>query len=53
MECYVGVSRETVLQIVKFYTIVKRILKLTFRTVVNHSDEGLQSEISTVNCKDI
>ena len=36
MECCVGVSTETVLQVVKFYTVVKRNikLKLTFRTVV-------------------
>ena len=34
MECCVGVSTETVLQIVKFYTVVKIILKLTFWTVV-------------------
>ena len=34
MECCVGVSAETVLQIVKFYTVVRRILKLMFRTVV-------------------
>ena len=45
MECCVGVSTETVLQAVKFYTVVKKnFKKLTFRTVVIHSDEGLQSK---------
>ena len=34
MECCVGVSTETVLQIDKFYIVVRRILKLTFWTVV-------------------
>ena len=35
MECCVGVSTETVLQIVKFYTVVKKnFKKLTFWTVV-------------------
>ena len=33
MECCIGASTETVLQIVKCYTVVKRILKLTFQTV--------------------
>ena len=51
-ECCVGVSTETVLQIDNFYTVEKRIFKLTFRTVVLirqsglHSDEGLQSDTS-------
>ena len=44
MEWCVGVSTETVLQIDKFYTVVKIILKLTFWTVVlRHSDEGLET----------
>ena len=34
MECCVGVSTETVLQIDKFYIVVIRIFKLTFWTVV-------------------
>ena len=35
MECCINVSTETILQlIVTFYTIMKRILKLTFQTVV-------------------
>ena len=35
MECWVGGSTETVLQVVKFYTVVKNnFKKLTFRTVV-------------------
>ena len=54
MECCVGVSTETVLQIDTFYTVVRRIFKLTFRTVVLrrserfgiHSDEGQLSETS-------
>ena len=33
MECC-GVSTETVLQFDKFYTVVRRIFELTFRTVV-------------------
>ena len=44
MECCIGVSTETVLQIyIKFYIVVKIIFKLTFRTstVILHSDEGL------------
>ena len=45
--CCVGVSIETVLQIDKLYTVVRRIFELTFRTVVlRRSDEGLLSEIS-------
>ena len=32
--CCVGVSTETVLQMDKFYTVVRRIFELTFRTVV-------------------
>ena len=35
MECCVSVSTETVLQIVKFYTVVKRILKLRSFVGVN------------------
>ena len=38
MECCVRVSKETVLQIDKFYTVVKIIFKLTFRTVVRRSE---------------
>ena len=38
-ECCVGVSTGTVLQIVKFYIVVKRILKLTFRTINLHRSE--------------
>ena len=34
MECCVGVSTETVLQMDKFYAVVRRIFELTFRTVV-------------------
>ena len=34
MECCVGVSTETDLQIDKFYTVVKGILELVFQTVV-------------------
>ena len=34
MECCIGVSTETFLQMAKFYTVVKRIFKLTFRTVL-------------------
>lgn len=33
MECCVGVSRETVLQIDKFYAVVTRIFELTFWNV--------------------
>ena len=40
MECCVGVSTETVLQIIKFYTVVKSILKLTFWTVVRKNDRS-------------
>ena len=36
MEYCIGVSTETVLQIVKLYTVVKRISKLMFWTVVLH-----------------
>ena len=39
MECCVRVATETVLQIDKSYTIVKRILKLTFRTEVLRRSE--------------
>ena len=39
MECCVGVYTEIVLQIDKFYTVVKRISKLTFRTVVRWSEK--------------
>ena len=39
MECCVGVSTETVLQKDKFYTAVKRIFKLAFRTVVLRRSE--------------
>ena len=40
MECCVGVSTETVLQVVKFYTVVKKnFKKLTFRTVVLRQSE--------------
>ena len=44
MEYCICVSTETVLQVAKFYTVVKKNLKkLTFRTVVNiHSEEELQ-----------
>ena len=37
MKCCIGVSSETVLQVVKFYSVVKKNLKkLTFRTVFLH-----------------
>ena len=39
MECYVGVSTEAVLQIDKFYTVVRIIFKPTFRTVVLRQSE--------------
>ena len=47
MECCVGVSTETVLQIDKFYTVLrseKNQFKLAFRTAVLRRSEGLQSE---------
>ena len=40
MECCIGVSTETVLQMDKFYTVVKRIFKLTFQTVVLRQRES-------------
>ena len=53
MEFCICVSTETLLQVVKIYTIVKKnFKKLLFQTVVLHqsectySDEGLQSEMS-------
>ena len=51
MECCVVVSADTVLQIDKFYTVVRRIFELTFRTVVLRRSEcdeakGLQSKTS-------
>ena len=59
MECCVGVSTEivlqiintlililmlAVLQIVKFYTVVERVLKLTFRTVVLRRSECMRDK---------
>ena len=38
MECCIGVSTETVLQIVKFYPVVKRVFKLTFPGVTPTKD---------------
>ena len=46
MECCVGVSTETVFQMDKFYTVVKRIFKMAFWTSALSSDKGLQSETS-------
>ena len=54
MECCVGVFTETVLQMDKFYTVVKRILKLTFRRseslrVVRFN---IQSELTALHVRD-
>ena len=43
MECCIGVSTETVLQVVQFYTVVKKNFKnLTFQTVVLHWNDSLR-----------
>ena len=51
MECCVGVSTETDLQVVKFDTVVKKNFKKTYVSDCSPSsewmnDEGLQSETS-------
>ena len=43
MECCVGVFIETVLQVVKFYTVVNDFKKLTFRTVVIRRSQKVES----------
>ena len=44
MEFCVDVSAETVLQIDTFYTVVERILELTFRTVVLRRSECMRDK---------
>ena len=44
MECCIDVSTETVLQIDKFYTVVRRIFEVTFRTVVLRRSEWMREK---------
>ena len=54
MECCIGVSTETVLQVVKFYTVVKKNYKrLTFRTVVLRRSEKKSATVVRKRLKDL
>ena len=49
MECCVGVSTETVLQIDKFYTVMKIVYELKFRTVVTKNTKLIEFQFKLLH----